>query len=87
MKNNLLFDGFIDILGNQIGIKIYKEEDGEYVMYSFTQSLFLQDKSDAMPYRPGSGSMSDSLEGILSKIRIYKGRFREVIKTEDNPDF
>jgi hypothetical protein len=87
MSKTLLFEGFIDILGNQVGIKIYKEEDGEYVMYSFTQSVYLQNEGEIAPYHPGSGSMSDSLDGILNKINIYKNRFRKVVKTETNPNF
>ena len=87
MKKILLFDGFIDILGNQVGIKIYKEEDDEYVMYSFTQSIYLQNEGEIASYRPGSGSMADSLEGILSKIQLHKNYFCKVINTEPNPDF
>ncbi|MBO7598304.1 MAG: hypothetical protein J6T70_14795 [Bacteroidales bacterium] len=87
MKTTLLFNGFIDILGKQVGIKIYKEEDEGFVMYSFAQSIYLQNDGEIAPYHPGSGSMADSLEGILSKIELYKQYFRKIINTEVNPDF
>ena len=87
MKTTLLFNGFIDVLDNQVGIKIYKEEDEGFVMYSFTQSLYLQDANDAMPYHPGSGGIDGTLEGLLNKIIIYQQRFRKVVKTESNPNF
>lgn len=85
MNRTLLFDGFIDILGNQVGIKIYKAEDYGYLMYSFTQSIYLQNEGEIAPYHPGS--MADSLEEILSLIQHHKNYFSKVIKTETNPDF
>ncbi len=87
MKTTLLFDGFIDILDKRVGIKIYKEVDEGHITFSFSQSLYMQDKNDMMPYHPGSGGIDGTLEGLLNKIKIYKQRFCKVVKTEDNPDF
>ena len=87
METKLLFDGFIDILDKRVGIKIYKEEDEGHITFSFSQSHYLQDKNDMMPYHPGSGGIDGTLEGLLNKINGYKQRFHKVVKTEDNPDF
>ena len=66
-----LFECTIDILGIAVGIKIY-EDSG---IYSFTQSLYLQDITDLMDvYKPGDGAVDKDLDGVLYKINILKNR-------------
>ena len=84
--NELVFECTIDILGNSIGIKIYREESSGY--YSFTQSHYLQDKTDlAGVYKPGHGSVDTTLEGLIFCINLFKKRYSEIIKIEPNPSF
>lgn len=84
--NELVFECTIDILGNSIGIKIYREESSGY--YSFTQSHYLQDKTDlAGLYKPDHGAKDTTLEGLIGKINLFKNRHSKIIKIEPNPSF
>ena len=83
MDEKLLFECFIDILGHNVGVKIYK---GEYT-YSFTLSDYFQDESQMGVYRPGSGSLAGSLDKLLFKINTYKNQIRKIVKIEHNDSF
>lgn len=79
-----LFECTIDILGIAVGIKIYEDAG----IYSFTQSLYLQDITDLMDvYKPGDGAVDKDLDGVLYKINILKNRYTGIVKTEVNPNF
>ncbi|HBO27779.1 hypothetical protein [Culturomica sp.] len=83
MNEKLLFECFIDILGHNVGVKIYKDED----IYSFTLSDYFQDESQMDVYRPGSGSFAGSLDGLFFKINAYKNQIRKIVKIEHNDLF
>ena len=79
-----LFECTIDILGTSVGIKIYEDAG----IYSFTQSLYLQDENDSMGvYKPGHGALSKDLEGLLYCINLLINRYTKITKTEANPSF
>lgn len=79
-----LFECTIDILGTSVCIKIYEDAG----IYSFTQSLYLQDENDSMGvYKPGDGRVDANLEGLFYKINLLKKRYSKIIKTEVNPSF
>ena len=80
MNKQLLFECSIEILGHNVGVKIYKEEN----FFSFELSDYFQDESQGDIYKPGSGALSDSLEGLLFKINSYKNQVRKIIKIEHN---
>lgn len=83
MNEKLLFECFIDILGHNVGVKIYMDED----IYSFTLSDYFQDESQMDVYRPGSGSLDGSLDGLLFKINAYKNQICKIVKIEHNDSF
>lgn len=86
MINELVFECTIDILGNSIGIKIYREESSGY--YSFTQSHYLQDKTDLVGvYKPDHGAKDTTLEGLIYCINLFKNRYSKITKIEPNPLF
>ena len=80
----LLFECVIDVPGFEVGIKIYEDAG----VYSFTQSIYLQDKTDlAGVYKPGHGAVDTTLEGLIGKINLFKKHYSEIIKIEPNPSF
>ena len=85
MNKKLLFECSIDILGNNVGVKIYKDEDKDN--FSFELSKYFQDESQSNVYKPGSGAFSDSLEGLLFKINLYKNQVHKIINVEQNHSF
>ncbi len=89
MSKKLLLNCTIQVQDESIDIKIFKNEDEDgFVNYTFTQSHFLQDENHAAPYRPGSGAVDTTLEGLLYKIEnVYKNQFRVIINKVVNPDF
>lgn len=84
MNEKLLFECSIDILEHNVGVKIYKDDDG---IYSFTLSDYFQNDCQGDVYEPGSGSLSDSLEGLLFKINLYKNQVHKIVKIEHNNSF
>ena len=86
MMDELVFECTIDILGNPIRIKIYREGGSGY--YSFTQSHYLQDETDLIGvYTPGHGAKDTTLEGLIGSINLFKNRYSKITKIEPNPLF
>lgn len=85
----LILDCSVSIVGNQVGVKIYHEKDEFDIKetYSFELSDYLREKGDMDVYRPGSGCVDTTLEGCIYKLNIYKNRFKNVDKIENNPNF
>ena len=86
MMDELVFECTIDILGNPIRIKIYREGGSGY--YSFTQSHYLQDETDLEGvYKPNHGAVDTTLEGLISKINRFKNRYSKITQIGPNPLF
>lgn len=79
----ILFEGSIFIVNRNINIRIYKEGK----RYSFEPVEYLQDEKDMDVYRVGGISMAFSLEDLLSKIDMFKKRYKKIVKSEPNPNY
>ena len=82
MEKILLIEFNINILGKDIGVKIFKDNN-----YTYELSEFLKNEDDMDVYKPGSASIDKDLEGLLAKLNFYKNRFSKIIKSESNPNY
>lgn len=85
----LILECTVSIVGNQVGVKIYREKNEPDVIdnFNFVLSDFLGEKGDMDVYRPGGGCIDTTLEGCISKLNDYTKRFTNVDKVEKNPNF
>ena len=83
----ILFQCSIDVLGEKIDIKIIEDIDNGFKTYCFTQSVYLQNENTIAAYKPGSGAIDITLEGLLFKIESYRKQFTKIIGKEINLDF
>lgn len=78
-----LLECSIDILGESVGVKIFKNEEN----YTFELSKYLQNKDQMGPYKPGSGAVDLDLDGLLRKLDIFQKSYTNIIGSEINPNY
>jgi hypothetical protein len=70
--------------GKQVGVKYYHSKNG---FYTFELSLHFQNKYQMAPYIPGSGSISDSLEGLDNRLHSYIAQVEPDARAVTNKEF
>ena len=74
----------IDIIGERIGVKIYKTVDGYYY---FTLSDYFQNSDQMSPYIPGGGAIDTSIERIRKRLEDYKKQVHDDARKVRNNNF
>lgn len=67
-----------------VDVKYYRDEDG---MYSFILSHYFKNSYQMAPYRPGSGSIAESMEHLKFKLKLYIDQVDTDATFVVNPNF
>lgn len=80
----LVSEKSVMVNGKQVGVKYYHSKNG---FYTFELSLYFQNKYQMVPYIPGSGSISDSLEGLDNRLHSYIAQVEPDARAVTNKEF
>lgn len=67
-SDQLIDNAVVKINDIDVKVKYYKSEDG---FYYFVLSHYFQNSYQMEPYRPGSGSVAESMEHLKFKLKLY----------------
>lgn len=84
LKNELIGEDTIKINDIDVDVKYYKDEEG---FYSFKLSHYFKNSYQMAPYRPGSGSIAESMEHLKSKLKLYIDQVEKDATYEVNKSF
>lgn len=74
----------VKINGIDVDVKYYRDDGG---MYSFMLSHYFQNSYQIAPYRPGSGSVAESMEHLKYKLKLYVDQVDSDATFIVNPNF
>lgn len=84
LKCELIGEDTIKINDIDVDVKYYKDEDG---YYSFKLSHYFKNSYQMAPYRPGSGSVAESMEHLKFKLKLYVDQVEDDATYEVNKSF
>lgn len=86
MEKQILFEGKVQLAGEWVDFRIYKNVDEDSVYYSYDVNPEVRDATQA-DYHNGETKRAKDLETLLSRFNIFKNEFTNIVDQRENESF
>lgn len=86
MEKIILFEGKVQLAGQLVDFRIYKNEDEDIVYYSYDVNPEVRDETQA-DYHNGEIKRAKDLETLLSRFNMFQKEFTKIVDHRDNKSF
>ena len=86
MEKKILFEGKVQLAGQLVDFRIYKNEDADMTYYSYDVNPEVKDASQA-DYHNGETKRANDLETLLFRFNSFQKEFAEIKEQRENKSF
>ena len=86
MKKSILFEGKVQLGGQLVDFRIYKNEDEDIIYYSYDVNPEVRDENQ-MDFHNGETKRAIDLETLLFRFNMFQKEFTKIVEQRDNKSF
>ena len=86
MEKQILFEGKVQLAGQLVDFRIYKNVDADLTYYSYDVNPEVRDKTQA-DYHNGEIKRAKDLETLLSRFNMFQKEFSKIVEQRENESF
>ena len=86
MEKKILFEGKVQLAGQLVDFRIYKNVDANLTYYSYDVNPEVRDETQA-DYHNGEIKRAKDLETLLSRFNMFKNEFSKIVDQRINENY
>lgn len=86
MEKQILFEGKVQLAGQLVDFRIYKNVDANLTYYSYDVNPEVRDETQA-DYHNGEIKRAKDLETLLSRFNMFKNEFSKIVDQRINENY